>query len=120
MARASARNVRPSLSSEPSDKLAAALAALGYARLRDSTEYRRAALYYDACSQWFDSLPEDNQETCRTLVDVVASAHKGAAENIAASLPPAPRCPLRDDRPGAERFPEKGRLELSAIGGFIF
>jgi hypothetical protein len=29
-----------------------------------------------------------------TLADVMGSAHKAAAEGMAASLPPAPRCPL--------------------------
>jgi hypothetical protein len=90
----SARNVRPSLSDDASDKLQAALAALGYARLRNTDEYRRAPLYYDEVTVWFDLLPADHQETCRTLVDMIASAHKGAAESMAASLPPAPRCQL--------------------------
>jgi hypothetical protein len=30
----------------------------------------------------------------RTIIDVVASPHKAAAEGMAASLPPSPRCPL--------------------------
>jgi hypothetical protein len=47
--RKDARNVRPSLSDDPKDKLAA----LGHARLRDSAEYRRAALYYDAVTEWY-------------------------------------------------------------------
>jgi hypothetical protein len=94
MARSSARTVRPSLSDDPKGKLAAALAALGYAGFADSTEFRRAPLYYDECLRWFEGLSEDDQETCRTLVDVIASAHKGAAEGMAASLPPAPRRPL--------------------------
>ena len=42
----------------------------------------------------FDLLPADHQETCRTLVDVIAGPHKDAAESTAASLPAAPRCPL--------------------------
>jgi hypothetical protein len=94
MARTSARNVRPSMSDDAKDKLAVALAALGYARLRNSAEYRRAPIYYDLCLEWHERLSADDQETCLTLVDVIASAHKGAAESIAASLPPAPRCPL--------------------------
>ena len=46
MARTSARNVNPSPSSEPRDKL---LAALGwhYGKQKDSAEYRRAPIYYD-------------------------------------------------------------------------
>jgi hypothetical protein len=35
-----------------------------------------------------------DQDLVGTLADVVGSAHKGAAEGMAASLPPAPRCPL--------------------------
>jgi hypothetical protein len=94
MARTSAHVVRPSLSNEPRDKLAAALAALGYARFRDTDEYRRMPLFYDAVTGWFEQLSEADQELCRTLGDVLASAHKGAAGGMAASLPPAPRCPL--------------------------
>ncbi len=55
---------------------------------------RRAPIYYDICLEWHERLSVDDQETCLTLIDVIASAHKGAAESIAASLPPAPRCPL--------------------------
>jgi hypothetical protein len=36
----------------------------------------------------------DDKETVLTLADVMGSAHKGVAESMAASLPPAPRCPL--------------------------
>ena len=89
-----ARNVRPSQSDDPRDKLQAALAALGYARIRDSAEYKRLALYYDAVNVWFEALMEDQRETCRTLVDVIAGPHKAAAEGMAAALPAAPRCPL--------------------------
>lgn len=35
-----------------------------------------------------------DRETVLTLADVIGSAHKGAAERIAASLPPAPKWPL--------------------------
>jgi len=88
-----ARNVRPSLSDSPADKLQAALAALGYARLHGSAEYRRLALYYDTVNVWFERLSEDDQETSRTLADVIAGPHKAATEGMAASLPPAPRRP---------------------------
>jgi hypothetical protein len=36
----------------------------------------------------------EDQDLVLTPADVMASAHKGAAESIAAPLPPAPRCPL--------------------------
>jgi hypothetical protein len=94
MVRKDARNVRPSRADDPRDKLAAALSALDYARLRDSDEFKHHALYYDAVNVWFEALPVDQQETCRTLADAIAGPHKDAAESIAASLPPAPRCPL--------------------------
>ena len=94
MTRTSTRNVRPSLSDDAKDKLAVALAALGHARLRDSAEFKRHALYYDAVNVWFERLSENDKELCRTLADVMAGPHKAAAEGMAASLPPAPRCPL--------------------------
>jgi len=93
MARSGARNVRPSLSDDSRDKLQAALAALGHARIRDSAEYKRLALYYDAVNIWFEALTEDQRDTCRTLADVIAGPHKAAAEGMAAALPPAPRRP---------------------------
>jgi hypothetical protein len=93
MARTSTRNVNPSLSSDPRDKL---LAALGwrYGTRKDSAEYRRAPIYYDLLAQWHERLSADDKELVLTLADVMGSAHKDAAESMAASLPPAPRCPL--------------------------
>jgi len=88
MARRDARNVNPSLSSDPRDKLLAALN-WSYGKLRHSDPYDRAPMYFDACLQWHERLSPDQQETCLTLADVVASAHRDAAESIAASLPPA-------------------------------
>jgi hypothetical protein len=83
------RNVRPSMSDDARDKL---LAALNWSdgKLKGTT-YDRAPMYFDACREWHDKLSEDDQETCLTFADVIASAHKGAAETIAASLPAAPR-----------------------------
>jgi hypothetical protein len=93
MAHTSARNIRPSLSDDPRDKL---LAALGWpiGKMRHSAEYKRSPMYFDGCLAWYERLSADDKETCLTLVVVMARAHKGAAESIAASLPPAPRCPL--------------------------
>ena len=51
-------------------------------------------MYFDACLEWHERLSADDKETCLTLADVVASAHRDAAESIAVALPPAPRCPL--------------------------
>ena len=93
MARTSARNVNPSLSSDPRDKL---LAALNWAigKWRRGADYKRAPMYFDACYEWHKRLSADDLETVLTLADVVGSAHKKAAERMAASLPPAPQCPL--------------------------
>jgi hypothetical protein len=93
MARSDARNVNPSLSSEPRDKL---LAALGwhYGKQKGSAEYQCAPMYYDLLMQWHERLSADDKELVLTLADVMASAHKAAAEGMAASLPPAPRNPL--------------------------
>ncbi len=93
MARSDARNVNPSLSSDPRDKLLAALN-WSYGKLKHSDPYDRAPMYFEACLEWHERLSADDQETCRTLADVVGSPHRDAAESIAASLPPAPRCPL--------------------------
>jgi hypothetical protein len=93
MARKDARNVRPTMSSEPRDKLLAALN-WSYENPKGNETYDRAPMYFDACGEWYERLSEDDQETCRTLADVMASAHKDAAEGMAASLPPSPRCPL--------------------------
>jgi hypothetical protein len=46
-----------------------------------------------ACRQWFEALSEDDEETCRELADIIASAHEDAAERYAASLAPAPKRP---------------------------
>jgi hypothetical protein len=79
-----ARNVRPALSDESADKLAAALICfVGKWKRRDSPTYT------DECWAWFEQLAADQQDTVLTLADVIDSAHKAAA-----SPPPAPRCPL--------------------------
>jgi hypothetical protein len=90
MARKDARNVNPSLSDDAGDKLLAALN-WTYGRQRGNATYERAPMYFDACSEWYDGLSDDDQELCRTLADVVSSAHMDAAVGMAASLPPAPR-----------------------------
>ena len=48
----------------------------------------------DLLVQWHERLSADDKELVLTLADVMGSAHKSAAESMAASLPPAPRCPL--------------------------
>jgi len=93
MARSDARNVMPSLSSDPRDKLAAALG-WHYGQFKESREYRIAPIYFDMLVEWHEKLSAENKELVLTLADVVGSAHKGTAETMAAALPPAPRCPL--------------------------
>lgn len=65
-----------------------------YGKLKRGAEYDRAPMYFDGCWEWFQRLSAEDQDLVLTLADVVGSAHKGAAESMAASLPPAPRCPL--------------------------
>jgi hypothetical protein len=87
-----ARTVKPALSDAPVDKLAACL---NYAaKPADAAQHP----YFDACAQWFNSLSADDKETALTVIDCIASAHKDIAESIAATLPPAPKCPLRSPR----------------------
>jgi hypothetical protein len=93
MAHTSARNVRPSMSDDARDKLLDALNG-PYGRMKHTDTYGRAPMYCEMCWEWHDKLTPDQQKTCLTLADVMASAHKGAAEGMAAHLPPAPRCPL--------------------------
>jgi hypothetical protein len=93
MARSSARNVNPSLSSDPRDKLRAALD-WQTGKWRRGADYDRAPMYFDACLASHERLSADDKDLVLMLADVMASAHKDAAASMAASLPPAPRCPL--------------------------
>jgi hypothetical protein len=81
------------LSDESADKLAGRYLVRQWKR-RDDPTYTAAPSYYDECWAWFERLTADQQNTVLTLADVVGSAHKAAAVSMAASLPPAPRCPL--------------------------
>jgi hypothetical protein len=74
------------MSGDADDKLAACFARPS----TDPTEQR----YFDACARWWSTLTPQNRDVVRTIIDAVASAHKDAAESMAAALPPAPRCPL--------------------------
>ena len=93
MVRTDARNVTSSLSGDPSDKLAATLC-WSYGLYKQTSEYAKAPIYFDLCLEWHQHLSADDKELVLTLADVVGSAHKGAAESMAASLPAAPRNPL--------------------------
>jgi hypothetical protein len=55
MARTSARNVRPSLSYEAKDKLAAALNCW-HGKIKQGKSYEHAPMYFGACWQWFQAL----------------------------------------------------------------
>ena len=89
-----ARNVRPSLSYDAKDKLHAALNC-SHGEIRQGRAYEEAPMYFDTCWEWFQTLSAADQELVETLADVMAGPYKGAAEGMAASLPPAPRNPLQ-------------------------
>jgi hypothetical protein len=96
MARSSTRNVKPSLSDAPRDKLAAAL---NWACAKGSEGYDRAPMYFDACREWYQGLTLDQVELVSTVVTIyTASPHAYGGEPVALDhaqgLPPAPRCPL--------------------------
>lgn len=93
MARKSARNVMPSLSSDARDKFLAGLNWI-IGKHRAGATYKLAPIYFDECAAWHERLSADDKELVLTLADVMACAHKDAAEGMAASLPPAPRNPL--------------------------
>ena len=76
------------MSSEAADKLAACL---NYAPTPNNAAHHP---YFDACARWFNSLSADDKETVLIVIDFVAGPHGNIAESIAASLPPAPKCPL--------------------------
>ena len=76
------------MSGAAADKLAACL---NYAAIPDKAAHHP---YFDACARWFNSLSPDDKETVLTVIDCVAGPHGDIAESMAASLPPAPRCPL--------------------------
>jgi hypothetical protein len=82
------RTVKRELSDKPADKLAACL---NYSGRPDGAAPHP---YFDACAQWFNALSADDKETVLTVIDCVAGPNGDIAESIAASLPPAPRCPL--------------------------
>jgi len=80
--------VKPSLSDALADKLAACL---NHSATPSGAAHHP---YFDACARWFSLLSPEHKETVLTVIDCVAGPHSDAAESIAASLPPAPRCPL--------------------------
>ena len=50
--------------------------------------------YIEACAWWWSLLSEEDKEIVRLVIDVwVLPDRRPLAETIAASLPPAPKCP---------------------------
>ena len=78
----------PVMSGDARDKLAACL---NYCAMPAGSAHHA---YFDACARWFNLLSPDQKETVLTVIDCVAGPHGNAAEGIAATLPPAPTCPL--------------------------
>ena len=91
-----ARTEKPGPSHDARDKLLAALSwPVGRLKLKTDRDYQAAPFYFDACWEWYRSLSSEQQDTVGTIVDAWPMAdRRKAAETWAASLPPAPRCPL--------------------------
>jgi hypothetical protein len=63
MARKSARNVMPSLSSDARDKFLAGLNWI-IGKHRAGATYKLAPIYFDECAAWHDKLSEDARKPC--------------------------------------------------------
>jgi hypothetical protein len=61
MARTDARNIKPSLSESPRDKLAAAFG-WHYGQFKESREYRIAPIYFDMLVEWHEKLSAEDKE----------------------------------------------------------
>jgi hypothetical protein len=77
------------MSGDAADKLAACFAWACHSS--DPTEQR----YFDACARSWSMLTPQNEDVVRTIIDVLASPHKDAAEGMAAGLPEAPKRPAQ-------------------------
>jgi hypothetical protein len=77
------------LSNDPRDKLQAALNH-AYPDIHDDLgqPYRRA------CQKWFDQLTEGERGRLAMVISAYERGSEADAEQLAAVLPPAPRCPL--------------------------
>ena len=98
MAHKSARSVNPSLSSDPRDKLMAALN-WPIGKLKGST-YEQAPMYFDACRQWHERLSGDDRELVLTLAGILPRSIAGtlsirAVLDIRGALSGAPSPPGR-------------------------
>lgn len=92
----------PALSDDSVDKM---MACLNYNIGKWGTKnayYVTAPSYLDACWEWYQLLSLDHREMVSLAIDVwVFPDRRPLAEMIAASLPPAPKCPAvlaHDDR----------------------
>jgi hypothetical protein len=79
------------LSNDRADKL---LACLNYTVTKASSDYASAPVYLDACRTWHDRLSWQQRETVALAISAYTDRGEIVAERIAASLPPAPRCPF--------------------------
>jgi hypothetical protein len=85
----------PALSDDAVDKMLACLNyTVGKWRTKN-VDYVKAASYFDACLQWYQLLPSEEDRRMVSLVrDVWAFPdRRPLAEMIAAQLPPAPKYP---------------------------
>jgi len=85
MPRKDARNVRPSLSDDPRDKLQAAI---------DHGRSDFDPNYVAACARWFASLTPPERAAVSAARAALDRRDAPLAEEFARTLPPAPRCPL--------------------------
>ena len=88
--------IKPSLSTDPKDKLLACLNwPIGRWKRRNDAAYQAAPLYFDACWEWYRRLSSEQQDEVCDIVDAWSmSDRRKAAESWAEVLPPAPTCPL--------------------------
>jgi len=60
-----------------------------------STRHRAAAaVYEDACATWFAGLTEAERRIADRALQVYEKGNEAVAQEIAAKLPAAPKCPL--------------------------
>jgi hypothetical protein len=82
------------LSNNATDKVLACCNYMIGKRGRKDADYAKAPFYFDACWAWYQRLPPEHRETVSLVIDADAFSDREFAEHYAASLPPAPRCPL--------------------------
>lgn len=88
MARTSTRNVRPNLSDDAKDKLAAALN-----HAHEDTDGDLGAEYREACRAWFAASAPRERATASAARAAYRRGTVSDAEDLARELPPAPKRP---------------------------